>query len=172
MIDYYHISCFETIADFSQLAFVDRVQPVTRDTWQVRNLKATSILDGNFLMDAGAERLLLEWKKTVISLIDHRDARAGTPETLEPDSFDDLLANAGSSKFVPRAIADLSDFDYDIFRTTLAPFERDGPGDNDEWNLFEQYLAVRDGQEGALDYQHSLSETLNAWKRDVVSRRS
>lgn len=61
-LDFYHIRCFEAIADFSQLEFIRRVEPLTRSTWRFRGLAASSIFDANYLVSAGIERLILEWK--------------------------------------------------------------------------------------------------------------
>lgn len=119
-------------------------------------------------MDAGAERLTLEWKVTVGKLIDKRDGVES--ETMDSHSaFGDLLRKSGSAKYVPTKIPGMSTFEYLLLTTTLAPFESDGPEDSDEWNLFEEYLAVTDDHEEDLKNRHSLSDTLEAWSRDVVS---
>jgi hypothetical protein len=39
-IDFYHVRCFEGLADFSQAAYLDRIQAVTRATAGMRGLKA------------------------------------------------------------------------------------------------------------------------------------
>lgn len=58
-LDLYHIRCFESIADFSQ-EFIDRVWPLTRNSWMFRGLAASSVFDANYLVSGGIERLVLE----------------------------------------------------------------------------------------------------------------
>lgn len=164
--DFYHIHCFEKIADFSQADFLDRVQPLTRNSMQFRHLKSSSILDGNYLVDAGAERLTLEWRVTLEKLIDKRDGVQIEPTDV---AFNDLLRKSGSSKYVPQRVPNMSTFEYMLLIDTLAPIESDGPEDAEEWNLFEEYLAVADDDQEGLKNRHSLSETLETWRQDVVS---
>ena len=76
-LDFYHVACFEEIADLPKADFLDRISPMTRSTCRIRNLKGTSILDGNYLCEG----------KKVDSL----------EETLP--EFNDLLQRPGSSKF-------------------------------------------------------------------------
>jgi hypothetical protein len=169
--DYYHIHCFEKIADFSQADFLDRVSPLTRNFIQLRNLQsAAGVLDGNYLVDAGAERLVLEWKVTVGRLIDKRDG-------VEIESWDDpaskpfydLLKKSGSAKYVPQQVPNMSTFEFILLSGTLAPIESDGPEDEDEWDLFEQFLAVADDEDDELKVRYSLSKTLGDWRNAVVS---
>ncbi|OQE09674.1 hypothetical protein PENFLA_c096G02354, partial [Penicillium flavigenum] len=56
--------CFEKIADFSRVEFLDRLQPLTRNTFKFRGVNVGGILDGNYLVSGGVERLVLEWKVT------------------------------------------------------------------------------------------------------------
>ena len=49
-----------------------------------------------------------------------------------------------------------------ILVDTLAPIESDGPEDNDEWNLFKQYLPDNSEEEKLHDRTH-LSKMLRAW---------
>lgn len=69
----YHIEFFEKIADFSRVEFLGRIQPLTRKTWRLRDAKIGSILDGNYLVSSGVERLVLEWKVTRGKWADKRD---------------------------------------------------------------------------------------------------
>ncbi|OBT78509.1 hypothetical protein VF21_00983 [Pseudogymnoascus sp. 05NY08] len=164
--DYYHVGCFEKIADFSQEDFVDRVQPVTRNTWQFRNLNASSVLDGNYLLDAGAERLTISWKQAVKKLINERDGVEIEDDTSE--AVRDLLDNAGSSKFVPREIPDADAFELRLLSSTLAPNESDGSEDTEEWNLFYEFQMVVDGDQKSLDNRHNLDMTLYLWRDHVT----
>jgi hypothetical protein len=70
LLDFYHVRCFEDLVDFSQAAYIDRILPVTRHNARMRGLKGTSVADGNYLLDGGAERLVLEWKSSMGKLID------------------------------------------------------------------------------------------------------
>ncbi|KFZ16086.1 hypothetical protein V501_02401 [Pseudogymnoascus sp. VKM F-4519 (FW-2642)] len=164
--DFYHVVCFEKIADFSQADFVDQVEPVTRNTWSFRNLNSSSVLDGNYLLDAGAERLTISWKEAVKKLIDERDG----VETKDDWSaaVRDLLDNAGSSKYVTQEIPDANAFQLRLLRSRLAPNESDGPDDTEEWNLFDEYLAPRDDDQKSLEDRHTLGATLFLWRDHVV----
>lgn len=81
-LDFYHVACFEKIADLSQADFLDRILPMTRAFFHLRNLKANNIADGDYLCDEGAERLILEWKVQRGKWIDKRDGVE--QETMDP----------------------------------------------------------------------------------------
>lgn len=70
LTDFYHVDCFEKIADFSQANFLDRLQPLSRNNQNLRGLTIASIMDGNNILDAKAELLTGEWKLTMGRLID------------------------------------------------------------------------------------------------------
>ncbi|KAL1869747.1 hypothetical protein Plec18167_007671 [Paecilomyces lecythidis] len=161
--NFYHIRCFEELADFTQADFLDRIQPLTRQTWKLRGLKAGSVLDGNYLVPGGVERLVLEWKVTHGKWIDERDGKE--QKSLDPD-FSGLLRMAGSSEYKPLLEpAGLSDYEYYNLLVTLAPYESDGPDDTEEWNLFDIYL---DRTIKGFDNPHSLSTMLQRWHDDVA----
>ncbi|KAL4864644.1 hypothetical protein BDV12DRAFT_205598 [Aspergillus spectabilis] len=89
--DYYHIWCFEVIADFS----------------------ASSILDTNYLVPGGLERLILEWKVRCGEQVDRRDGPVDrTNKGLDLD-LSDLLQRAGSATY-----------EYHNLLSTLAPYEK------------------------------------------------
>lgn len=158
--------CFEKLVDFSQAAYLDPITPVTRNTVSLRGLKGTTIADGNYLLDGGAERLVLEWKVSIGRLIDRRD---GMPtEPLEPD-FDALLHKSGSASYQPKRITDMTDFEYFNLAHSLAPIESDGAEDQEEWNLFKQYLPLQFEDLEDLNDRHSLSDMLGLWKVESVS---
>jgi hypothetical protein len=165
ILDYYHVACFEDLADFSQASYLDLVVPLTRKTAGMRGIKGTSVADGNYLLDGGAERLILEWKVSMENLIKRRDGI--TCEPLEPD-FDDLLHKSGSASYTPKIIDRMAAYDILLFND-LAPIESDGVDDKEEWNLFEQYLALTFDDLEDLNEPHSLSEMLDEWKMDQVS---
>ncbi|KAK5046650.1 hypothetical protein LTR84_007411 [Exophiala bonariae] len=163
--DLYHVKCFEKIADLSRVEFLDRLQILTRSNYRFRGLSAKNVISGNYLLDGGAERLLLNWKAQRGRWI---DKNAG--EQPEPDistAFSNLLRNSGSSSFTYEKVEGLGMHEYMLLTTMLAPFESDGPQDTDEWNLFTEYLPG-DEDEDQLHEQHSLSSTLARWNNDVV----
>lgn len=163
----YHIDCFEKIADFSRVEFLDRIQPLTRNTLKFRDVKIGSILDGNYLVSGGVERLVLEWKVTHGKWADKRDGLYNeSKDKLAPD-FDSLLRQAGSALYQGSKAPDgMGQFEYYNLITTLAPNESDGQDDTSEWNLFNEYL---DPAAQALDNPHDLSAMLRRWQTDVVS---
>ena len=69
---------------------------------------------------------------------------------------------------IPRRPALTSIADFFSLSTRLAPIESDGPGDNDEWDLFENYLPLEFSHDADLDERHSLSEMLDYWDMDCV----
>ncbi|KAL2822262.1 hypothetical protein BDW59DRAFT_149627 [Aspergillus cavernicola] len=167
--DLYHIHCFEELVDFTQADFLDRIQPLTRQTWKLRGLNAGSVLDGNYLVPGAVERLVLEWKVTHGKWIDKRDGvydESGDGEHVHADFFA-LLRKAGSSEYKQptKAATGLPGNEYYNLLVTLAPYESDGPGDTEEWNLFDTYL---DSTVKALDNPHDLSTMLQHWYDDVA----
>jgi len=163
------VACFEELVDFSQVAYLDRIKPVTRRTVGMRGLKSTSVADGNYLVDGGAERLILEWKNSMDMLIKRRDGI--THEPLEPD-FDDLLYKSGSASYTPKRIEKMASYDFMLLSKDLAPIESDGVDDKEEWNLFERYLTHTFDDLEDLNEPHSLSRMLSHWKVDQVSSES
>jgi len=161
----YHVRCFEDLADFSQAAYLDRITPVTRSTVAMRGVKGTSVADGNYLLDGGAERLVLEWKSSMGKLMDRRDGVSVEP--LDPD-FDDLLRKSGSASYQPKSIDSISRHEFLNLSIYLAPIESDGVNDQEEWNLFERYLSMTFDELEDLNKPHSLSATLSYWGYDKV----
>lgn len=166
MADFYHISCFEKIADFSQAAFLGRINPVTRGTFSLRGVRGTSVLDGNYLVDGGAERLILQWKVTRGRHIDERDGVIQDGEPLA-QNFADLLSKAGLPGFQPQFVDGMTQHEFINLTTILAPNESDGPEDPEVWNLFDEFLTVQEPT--SLDDRHSLSKMLTAWHSCTVS---
>ncbi|OCK84359.1 hypothetical protein K432DRAFT_320527 [Lepidopterella palustris CBS 459.81] len=161
--DFYHVRCFEDLVDFSQGAYLDRIVPVTRYNARMRGLKGRSISYGNYLLDGGAERLILEWKSSMGKLIDRRD---GVPiEPMEPD-LNDLLRKSGSASYQSKIIDGMSRHEFFNLSTNLAPIESDGAEDQEEWNLFERYLSMTFDDIEDLNEPHSLSDMLSEWKTD------
>lgn len=130
---------------------------MTRNTFGLRNIRGSGILEGNYLCDGGAERLILEWKVQRDRWID---------EQLDP-AFENLLRNAGSSTFTYQKVTNIKEHEELLLQTSLAPFESDGPDDTAEWNLFDSFLKPRDGRENLND-RHNISTMLRRWKHGVV----
>jgi hypothetical protein len=59
--DNYHVEYIEKIADLTSIDYLERLQPVTSRTWKTRGLTAMSFMDGNNLLDHGADRLFMAW---------------------------------------------------------------------------------------------------------------
>lgn len=85
---------------------------------------------------------------------------------MEP-AFNDLLRMAGSSNYIHQSVDGMSRHERFLLVHTLAPFESDGPGDREEWNLFVSYLNA-DGKEESLYQRHNLSEMLQRWEHNKV----
>ena len=127
--------------------------------------RGTSIADGNYLLDGGAERLVLEWKVSMRKLMDKRD---GVPiKPLDAD-FDELLHKSGSASYQPKYIDGMSGHEFFNLSTHLAPVESDGVNDQNEWNLFEHYLSTTFDELEDLNEPHSLSDMLTHWYCDRV----
>ncbi|KAJ5779443.1 hypothetical protein N7457_007163 [Penicillium paradoxum] len=163
----YHIECFERIADFTQLAFIQRVLPVTRNTWKYRNLNVGGILDGNYFVSAGVERLIQEWREVHAMWAAKRDDCYDETQDVLPANLDALLYQSGSAvNQEPKKPGRMKEYEYLLLRTMLAPNESDGPEDPSEWNLFSEYI---DSAAEALDNPHDLSTMLQRWQTDVLN---
>lgn len=149
------------------MPFVDRVVPLTRHNYEVRGIKGSSVLDGNYLVDGGAERLVLQWKTERSRAITERKDTTTSTEDLDSD-LANLLSKAGLPGFQPRRPEGLSSNEYINLANALAPNESDGPGDINPWNLFDEYLYTR--KPGSLNNRHDLSEMLTQWRTDRVSK--
>ena len=123
-----------------------------------------NIIDGNYLCDGGAERLILEWKVQRGEWIDRRDGVEIEP--INP-AFNNLLRRAGSSTFTYQEVPGIGRHELFNLLTSLAPFESDGPGDTQEWNLFVSYLNADDNEESLYE-RHNLSVMLQRWENDQV----
>lgn len=165
LADFYHVRCFEELVDFSEAAYLDRVTPITRNTVKLRGVKGTSIADGNYLLDGGAERLILEWKTSMGRLMDIRDGKPIEPLDRE---FNDLLRKSGSASYTPKIIEGMTDFEFINLSHTLAPIESDGVDDQEEWNLFHEYLPSKFQALDDLKEPYSLSAMLGHWAIDKV----
>ncbi|RYP73207.1 hypothetical protein DL769_004266 [Monosporascus sp. CRB-8-3] len=159
--DFYHVGCFEKLVDFSKVEYFNHLQPVTRRTVALRGLKGSSICDGNYMLDGGAERLVLEWMASMERLIAQRDGVHDEP--LDP-AFSDLLYRAGSSSYRPKEVKGMTHSEYRLLSGPLAPIESDGPEDDEEWDLFKEFMSMDFRGVEDLKEPHSLSRTLSAWR--------
>lgn len=121
-------------------------------------------MDGDYLCDGGAERLIQEWKVRRGKWIDER---SGVEQEVGDPAFKNLLQNAGSSTFISQDIPHIDGHERFLLRHVLAPFESDGEGDTHEWNLFDTYLTTPNNEE-SLNKQHDLSDVLQRWEHDKV----
>ncbi|KAH7092404.1 hypothetical protein FB567DRAFT_517137 [Paraphoma chrysanthemicola] len=158
--EYYHMRCFEDFVDFTQAPYLDRVQPCKLVNASLRGVSMSSILDGNYLLDGGAQRLVEEWKFSIGKLIDARD---GVPIDPPNAAFDDLLHRAGSASYKPASIEGMTDHVQFLLAHSLAPIESDGVDDEEEWDLFAQHLGTLDDL-GKLNEDFRLSDVLKKWK--------
>ncbi|GAW17932.1 hypothetical protein ANO14919_074010 [Xylariales sp. No.14919] len=161
--DFYHIRCFERLADFSEPECLKRLQPVTRATFFMRELKATSVADGNYLVDGGAEKLILHWISSMGRLTNERDGLDNEPGDLD---LVQLVYKAGSASFTAKRPEGIEDMEYLNLLRSLAPIESDGPGDTDEWNLIEEYSPLGFDDLDDLKQTDSLSSMLEKWRFD------
>ncbi|KAI0412599.1 hypothetical protein F5X98DRAFT_379642 [Xylaria grammica] len=161
--DFYHIRCFEKLADFSEPECLKRLQPVTRATFFMRELKTTSVADGNYLVDGGAEKLILHWISSMGRLTNERDGLDNEPGDLD---LVQLVYKAGSASFTAKRPEGIEDMEYLNLLRSLAPIESDGPGDTDEWNLIEEYSPLGFDDLDDLKQTDSLSSMLEKWRFD------
>ncbi len=81
----------------------------------------------------------------------------------------DLLRKSGSAKYVPQQVLGMSHDQFKLLSGPLAPIESDGPGDKDEWDLFEQFLVVADEALDDSEVRHSLRTMLSLWSTASAS---
>ncbi|KAI2616529.1 hypothetical protein GGR54DRAFT_649356, partial [Hypoxylon sp. NC1633] len=156
--DFYHVACFEKLVDFSRTDHLSHLHPLTRVTFGLRGLGVSSIPD--YILDGGSERLILEWKDTMERLIARRD---NIPlKTLDP-AIDDLLHKSGSASYRSNKIPGVSDFELSVLSHYFAPIQSEGPEDEEEWNLFEEFMPIRPDDTDGLNRTDSLSHMLNLW---------
>lgn len=121
-----------------------------------------------YLLDGGAERLVLKWKSLMQLLIEQN---GGTHLGIKPTpEMEDLLHKAGSALYEPEE--DLFEEDtlpgheFKTLLKDLAPIQNDKPYTYKEWNLFKEYIE-RDLNNNLdnLKQPHILSSILGKWAR-------
>ncbi|RYP65480.1 hypothetical protein DL769_006303 [Monosporascus sp. CRB-8-3] len=152
--------CFEKLADFSKPRYLSRLRPTTRHTVPL----GIGPYNAYALLDGGAERLIIEWESVLSTLINRR---AGNPWPPPDLALYDILHSSGRQDFHRDKPADLSDYEYFLLTHQLAPIESDGPHEEDEWDLFDEYYRTDNPQN--IQYQaHRLGEMLRKWQHDKV----
>ncbi|KAL4914475.1 hypothetical protein BDW62DRAFT_190410 [Aspergillus aurantiobrunneus] len=153
--DYYHPPCFEALADLTSPPYLNRIIPLTRNTFPLRGLKLSSVCDGSYLLPGGAERLILEWKVVRSMALDKRDGVFDAALYQLDPAVHDLLYRAGARGFWPAGRPrGLDQFEYYTLARTVAVNE-------EEWNLFDAFLGG-EGREG-----ERLSDVLGRWEEGV-----
>ncbi|RYP36414.1 hypothetical protein DL767_003377 [Monosporascus sp. MG133] len=156
----WNAECFERLADFSQAQYLRRLRPITRHTVPLR----IDPYNAYALLDGGAEKLILEWKEVLNGLIARR---AGDPWPPQDLATYGILHSAGRLGFYRHKPAFLSHYEYFLHTHQLAPIESDGPGEEDEWDLFDQYYRTEHPYD--IEYQaNRLGEMLRSWQHDKV----
>ncbi|KAF2442632.1 hypothetical protein P171DRAFT_474049 [Karstenula rhodostoma CBS 690.94] len=175
--DYYHVRCFEELADFSQEDYLDRLRPVIQSTAvSPRGLIANSLAHRRICLDAGAMRLVLEWKTLMKYLIYAKNMMSSFSLLGLQDILVRMQKGAPAS-YLPNEI------EAWIQTPTDDPIERyeppEGqPGPNEEWNLFEDHIPLtvksikhlknfKDLRD--LENPHTLSEMLERWTKSKAS---
>ncbi|KAH9984551.1 hypothetical protein F4779DRAFT_612288 [Xylariaceae sp. FL0662B] len=129
----------------------------------MRDLKPTSISDGTYFLDGGAEKLVLYWMDSMRRLIFQRD---GIERKLDDPELVDLIYKAGSAAFSPKRPKGVSDREYINLCLRLAPIESDGVDDEDEWNLIDEFTPLEFDDIEDLKETDSLSTMLRLWHTD------
>ena len=166
--DYYHVKCFEQLANLSNRQFLNRLHPLTRKTAHMRAPEDVR----DCLLDGGAEKLIVLWK---IHRLKRIAVRKGEVYDASETDVDDLFYNAGApdgfsggEQYVGKKGV-VSEAEYFLSLHQLAPSECEGADDPEPWNLFNSYLIATQKKTLSLAEQHCLSPMLESWERDVVS---
>ncbi|VUC24099.1 unnamed protein product [Clonostachys rosea] len=161
--DFYHVECFEKLADLTREKYLNRLKPLSRNNLIERNAKRSSLMNGYYLLDAGAERLVTQWIFVMRKLIAKRDGTDG-PKSEDP-KLHDLLYQSGSAKFTDAEQPEgMTDFEFRKLQTTLAPIESDGPEDDQEWNLFDLFMTITGDDEICEEGKTTLGSMLETWR--------
>lgn len=126
------------------------------------------MMDGFYLLDAGAERLILQWIFVMRKLIAKLDGTDG-PKPQDP-IVHDLWYKSGSAKFTDAEKPEgMSQFEFRKLQTTLAPVESDGPEDDDEWKFFDMFMTIQEDDEKYEEGKTTLGSMLKSWRVCSVS---
>lgn len=176
-------------------AFLERIEPFTRLTnsnkpqeeyicagaverlvneWKTRRLRWNTVMKSSF-----------EDEKNFDNGDDMYDENNGDSEDEDVDEeiysrttiqknqiterlVDDLMHNAGSSRFKPYGLVPgMQRHQYFLFLNSLAPWESDGPGDTQEWNLFDTFLGQEEPDRSRIQPSVNLSAVIEKWEKWV-----
>ncbi|CAH0025066.1 unnamed protein product [Clonostachys rhizophaga] len=161
--DFYHVECFEKLADLTKEKYLDRLKPLSRNNFAQRNANKSTMMSGFYLLDAGAERLILQWIFVMRKLIAKRDGTDG-PKSMVP-ILHDLWYKSGSAKFTNAERPEgMSQYEFRELQTTLAPVESDGPEDDNEWNLFDRFMKIQENGDKCEEGKTTLGTMLRSWR--------
>ncbi len=167
-LDYYHVRCFETIANLTQGDFLVRIIPATRNTMKSPETPcATDPGSKNcFPVDSGAERLIYAWKAQRAKHIAEPDKLTQAQEPMDQGRRDQS-EEAEPAGYVARRPCGVGLEENAVMKDSLGPNESGQPGEEDDWNILQAYLNAEEGRE-SLDDRHRLSKVLGGWANDVV----
>ncbi len=167
-LDYYHVRCFETIANLTQADFLVRIIPATRN---IMKSPDTPCATGpgpkkRFHVDSGAERLIYAWKARRGNHISDPDKLTQAQEPMDQGRRD-LSEGAEPAGYVARRLPGTGLEEHPVLKDSLGPNESGQLGKEDDWNLLQAYLNAEEGR-GSLDDRHRLSKILERWANDLV----
>lgn len=154
----YHVKCFELAAALFDVRYLNRISLVIRDRRDLCPEILSQICvseDDKRYLDGGAMRLAISWLSNRL----HEVAAQEWLDSLPKNTVNgEIWRHAGSAKFrkdiIPDNLKDSS------LVTKLAPFESDGEGDTEEWNMHTQYWSL------------FLGQALGQWSYDKVKLRN
>lgn len=176
MEDSYHVWCFEELVDLSQLNDLERVVPVMGSNMVgLRGLTKGTGTARRVCLDAGAMRLVLEWKALMKYLVLGKESQS-LYEQLSVEEAIKSFKGVKVNDFIPDEV------EARIQTPTDDPNQRWEPAAGwdsppEEWNLYEGHMALSvkstKNLENFEDFRdledrHTLSQTLFRWSTSKV----
>ncbi|KUJ15971.1 uncharacterized protein LY89DRAFT_719640 [Mollisia scopiformis] len=149
-VSFYHVHCFEKIADFSQTHYLDRLRPVTRQyptSSSHSSIPPDAISAGRHVLDAGAQLLFEFWKSIICSAIQRNGHEQPGVGVINWPAFMDEVDWCNSRKHV-----DTLSYRHD----------------SSAWNFFNEFLALPTPDPFGPGFCTSLSTSLQRW--DLAKR--
>ncbi len=167
-LEYYHVRCFETIANLAEAEFLDRIIVVTRDTMKSPETSCATGPEPKkcFPVDSGAERLIYAWKARRARHICDPDMLTQAEEPMDQGRRD-LPEEAEPAGYVAKRLCGMGLKQYLVLKDSLEPNESGQPDEEEDWILIQTYLNAEEGSGGHED-RHRLSKILERWANDVV----